>query len=243
MALSTSSTPAAPARLAEPLVRARGLGKTYLRGQEQVHALSGLDLDVEQGEFVAVVGPSGCGKSTLLHLIGAIDRPSAGELRVAGNALESAGEDQLVRFRRAHIGFVFQFYNLLPSINALENTALPLLARGESRAEALRAAAGLLELVGLDGRMKHKPAQLSGGEQQRVAIARAVAGRPALVLADEPTGDLDSAGAESILAILQDFNRRFGITFLVATHNERIAAAAGRCLELRGGRLNPRPAD
>jgi ABC-type lipoprotein export system ATPase subunit len=243
MGLSTSSTPTVPARLAEPLVHARGLGKTYLRGQEQVHALSGLDLDVEQGEFVAVVGPSGCGKSTLLHLIGAIDRPSAGELRVAGNALESAGEDQLVRFRRAHIGFVFQFYNLLPSINALENTALPLLARGESRAEALRAAAGLLELVGLDGRMKHKPAQLSGGEQQRVAIARAVAGRPAMVLADEPTGDLDSAGAESILTILQDFNRRFGITFLVATHNERIAAAAGRCLELRGGRLNPRPAD
>jgi putative ABC transport system ATP-binding protein len=184
------------------------------------------------------MGPSGGGKSTLLHLIGGIDRPTAGTLHVAGADLEKADENQLTLFRRAHIGFIFQFYNLFPSINALENVALPLLARGVPRREALQTAEQLLVEVGLRERRKHKPTQLSGGEQQRVAIARAVAGRPALVLADEPTGDLDAAAAETILELMRELNTRSGITFLVATHNPRIGAMAGKCLELRDGRLN-----
>lgn len=226
---------------ASPLIQIRGLRKNYLRGQEQVEALRGVDLDVTAGEFLVVMGPSGCGKSTLLHLIGGIDRPTGGTISVAGIALEKAGEETLTQFRRTHIGFVFQFYNLLPSITALDNTALPLLARGYARAAALETATGLLELVGLKDRMKHKPAQLSGGEQQRVAIARAVAGKPELVLADEPTGDLDGENSQSILSLMQDLNHRFGITFIVATHNERIGAQAGRCLILHGGQIRPRP--
>jgi len=221
------------------LIQARGLSKTYLRGQEQVEALRGIDLEIAAGEFVVIMGPSGCGKSTLLHLTGGIDRPTRGSLSVAGVALEAAGEDALTRFRREHVGFIFQFYNLLPSISALDNAALPLLARGMDRAQALEAAAEMLRLVGLSKRMKHRPAQLSGGEQQRVAIARAVAGKPELVLADEPTGDLDSENSQSILQLMRDFNQRFGTTFVVATHNERIGAQAGRCLFLRGGRIQP----
>jgi putative ABC transport system ATP-binding protein len=241
MAVSSSSQFSIQPQQASSLIYIRGLHKTYLRGQERVEALRGVDLEVEQGEFLVIMGPSGGGKSTLLHLIGGIDRPTSGTLQVAGTALETVSEDRLTHFRRSHIGFIFQFYNLLPSINALENTALPLLARGIRRGEALKTAAQLLELVGLKDRLKHKPAQLSGGEQQRVAIARAVAGKPELVLADEPTGDLDGENTESILSLMQEFNQRFGITFVVATHNQRIAAAAGCSLELRSGRLSSRP--
>jgi ABC-type lipoprotein export system ATPase subunit len=220
-----------------PLIQARGLCKTYLRGQERVEALRDVDLEVQAGSFVIIMGPSGGGKSTLLHLLGGIDRPSRGSLSVAGLALESASEDALTRFRREHIGFVFQFYNLLPSIDALENTLLPLVARGLPRRTALKTAAALLEQVGLDGRQRHKPGQLSGGEQQRVAIARAVVAGPGLVLADEPTGDLDAASAEGVMALMRDFNRRLGATFIVATHNDRLTEPGDRILELRGGRL------
>ena len=222
---------------ASALILARGLTKTYLRGQERVEALRGIDLEVQPGSFVIVMGPSGGGKSTLLHLLGGIDRPSAGTLRVAGLDLESASEDMLTRFRREHIGFVFQFYNLLPSIDALENTLLPLVARGVPRRAALLTAAGLLAQVGLEGRQRHKPGQLSGGEQQRVAVARAVAANPGLVLADEPTGDLDAAAAESVMALMRGFNRRLGTTFIVATHNDRLTAPGDRLVELRGGLL------
>ena len=222
---------------AEPLIQARGVWKTYLRGQERVEALRGVDLDVPSGAFVILMGPSGCGKSTLLHLLGGIDRPSQGTIRVAGTALETASEDELTRFRREQIGFVFQFYNLLPSIDALENIARPLLARGVRRGEALRRAGLLLVQVGLEERRKHKPGQLSGGEQQRVAIARAVAASPRLVLADEPTGDLDAAGADGVMRIMREFNRSLGTTFIIATHNERLVQPGDRVLDLRGGQL------
>jgi len=219
------------------IIQARGLHKVYLRGQERVEALRGVDLDVRAGEFVVLMGPSGGGKSTLLHLLGGIDRPSSGALTVAGVALESASESQLTRFRREHVGFVFQFYNLLPSIDAQENTALPLLAKGASRREALRQAEAVLAQVGLADRRRHKPSQLSGGEQQRVAIARAVATDPRLVLADEPTGDLDSAAADAVMRLMRDFNQRLGTTFIIATHNERLGAGGDRLLELRSGLL------
>jgi ABC-type lipoprotein export system ATPase subunit len=211
--------------------------KLYLRGQEQVEALRGIDLQVQAGEFVVLMGPSGGGKSTLLHLIGGIDRPSSGRLSVAGTAFETASETQLTRFRRDHIGFVFQFYNLLPSIDAQENAALPLLAKGVPRRDALRQAENILAQVGLSERRRHKPAQLSGGEQQRVAIARAIIAGPPLVLADEPTGDLDTAAAEAVMRIMRDFNQRIGTTFIIATHNERLCQPGDRRLQLRGGLL------
>jgi ABC-type lipoprotein export system ATPase subunit len=227
-----------PSSGSSPLILTRGLRKTYLRGQERVEALRGIDLEIQAGSFIIIIGPSGGGKSTLLHLLGGIDRPSAGSLRVAGLDLENAPEDALTRFRREHIGFVFQFYNLLPSIDALENTLLPLVARGVPRRTALKTAAGLLTQVGLDGRQRHKPGQLSGGEQQRVAIARAVIAGPSLVLADEPTGDLDSASAENVMTLMRDFNRHLGVTFIVATHNDRLIALGDRLFELRGGLMS-----
>ena len=173
----------------ESLIQARGLEKRYLRGKISVEALRGVDLEVNAGAFVVIVGPSGGGKSTLLHLLGGIDRPSAGQIRVNGQALETASEAELTRFRRDRIGFVFQFYNLLPSLNALDNVALPLLAKGWSWRQARESGQALLERVGLQARRQHMPRELSGGEQQRVAIARALVGDPAVVLADEPTGD------------------------------------------------------
>ena len=224
------------------VVEATNLQKMYRRGQERVEALRDVSLNVEAGAFVAVLGPSGGGKSTLLHLLGGIDRPTAGSLVVNGFRLAGAGakagEGQLSRFRRDHIGFVFQFYNLLPSLSALDNVALALLARGLAWRKARAAAAEALAQVEMGHRQQHRPAELSGGEQQRVAIARAVVGKPILVLADEPTGDLDSATAEAVLQLMLGLNRQLGITFVVATHNPRLAEFAGRCYEMCDGRLS-----
>jgi putative ABC transport system ATP-binding protein len=222
------------------LIQARDVYKIYQRGQEKVEALHDIQLNVERGAFVVIMGPSGGGKSTLLHLLGGIDRPSRGTLSVEGVALEKSSERDLTLFRRDHVGFIFQFYNLLPSIDALDNTSLPLLARGLSRTEALKQARILLEQVGLPDRLYHKPSQLSGGEQQRVAIARAIAGSPSLVLADEPTGDLDAATTESVMQLMVDLNHHLGTTFVVATHNERISQFGDRLLELRSGVLKDR---
>jgi ABC-type lipoprotein export system ATPase subunit len=226
-----------------PVIEAANVQKTYRRGQERVEALRDVSLRVEAGAFVAVVGPSGGGKSTLLHLLGGIDRPTAGSLVVNGFRLAGVGtrasEAQLSRFRRENVGFVFQFFNLLPSLSALDNVALALLARGLAWRAARAAAAEALGQVKMGDRQQHRPAELSGGEQQRVAIARAVVGQPALVLADEPTGDLDSATAESVLQLMLNLNRQLGITFVVATHNPRLADCADRCYELRDGRLKP----
>jgi ABC-type lipoprotein export system ATPase subunit len=220
-----------------PLVQARDLAKHYYRGQEQVEALSGVTLELETGRFAFVVGPSGSGKSTLLHLLGGIDRPTSGSLIVNGVSLAQAKEASLATFRRDNIGFVFQFYNLLPALNAQENVALPLLARGMARQAALERAKHLLNQVGLADRRHHKPAQLSGGEQQRVAIARAVIGEPSLVLADEPTGDLDKTAAQSIMALMLELNQRLGTTFLVATHNEALCSLGDQTWTLQNGQL------
>ncbi len=221
------------------LVQADNLWKIYQRGQEQVEALKDASLELAAGSFVFIVGPSGGGKSTLLHLLGGIDRPSRGRLMVNGFTLDQANESELATFRRDNIGFVFQFYNLLPALNATENVALPLLARGSGRRQALARAEELLEVVGLAGRRKHKPSQLSGGEQQRVAIARAVVGEPCLVLADEPTGDLDADSTASVMALMLDLNRRLGVTFVVATHNEALCRHGDRVFELHNGQLLP----
>ncbi len=220
-----------------PLVNARDLWKQYHRGQEQVEALCGVSFELDAGRFAFITGPSGSGKSTLLHLLGGIDRPTSGALTVNGVSLAQASEAALATFRRDNIGFIFQFYNLLPALNAEENVALPLLARGLARRSALERASQLLDQVGLANRRHHKPAQLSGGEQQRVAIARAVIGEPSLVLADEPTGDLDKAAARSIMALMLELNQRLGLTFLVATHNEALCSLGDQTWALQNGRL------
>jgi lipoprotein-releasing system ATP-binding protein len=219
------------------LVVAQQLSKTYRRGQEEILALRQVSLQIAAGSLAFIVGPSGGGKSTLLHLLGGMDRPSEGTLSVNGFSIEKASEDQLTRFRRENIGFIFQFYNLLASLDALDNVSLPLLAQGRRQAEARRMAADLLDQVGLTKRMHHKPGELSGGEQQRVAIARAVVGQPSLVIADEPTGDLDAANAEAVLQLMLDLNQSLGVTFVVATHNINLTRAATCVFELQNGEL------
>ena len=220
------------------LIQAEGLKKVYKRGSEEIVALRDTDLSILPGEFIVIIGPSGSGKSTLLHLLGGIDRPTQGELHVNGVDLVAASEAALTRFRRDNIGFIFQFYNLLPSLNALDNVILPLLAKGMSWKASRARGAAMLEQVGLSHRQKHTPAQLSGGEQQRVAIARAMVVEPCVILADEPTGDLDSASADSIIALMVDLNQRLGVTFIVATHNLNLLQVAGRTYELVDGLLN-----
>jgi len=222
------------------LVDAHELTKIYRRGQEEIPALREVSLQIEAGSFVFVVGPSGCGKSTLLHLLGGMDRPTRGQLSVNGFSLDTASEDQLTRFRRENIGFVFQFYNLISSLNAIDNVTLPLLARGENSKKVHQLAGDWLDKVGLASRKRHKPAELSGGEQQRVAIARAMVSSPSLVMADEPTGDLDSANAEAIMQLMLDLNRSLGITFVVATHNEALTRIGNCVYELHNGALRQR---
>jgi ABC-type lipoprotein export system ATPase subunit len=224
------------------LIEAAGLGKVYLRGNEKVIALRDVHLSVSQGEFIVIIGPSGGGKSTLLHLLGGIDRPTQGELHVNGIDLVAASDSALTGFRRDNIGFVFQFYNLLPSLNALDNVILPLLARGLDWKTSRQLGSAMLEQVGLAHRRKHTPSQLSGGEQQRVAIARAMVLEPCVILADEPTGDLDSATAKSIIALMLDFHRRLGETFMVATHNRELLEGAGSAYQLTDGVLTMLPA-
>lgn len=222
------------------LVIAQGLTKIYRRGQEEIFALRNVNLEILAGSFNFIVGPSGGGKSTLLHLLGGMDQPTSGQLTVKGISLESASEAQLTRFRREHVGFVFQFYNLLPSISALENVSLPLLAQGKKLREAHAQAAEILDTMGLSSRKQHRPTELSGGEQQRVAIARAVIGRPSLILADEPTGDLDTANAEAVIQLMSNLNRTLAITFVIATHNESLTGLGDKIFELRNGEIRGR---
>lgn len=224
---------------AGPLIEARGLTRHYGRNERRVEALRGVDLTVAAGERVVVMGPSGGGKSTLLNLLGGLDRPDAGALRVAGNDLVAASERELDAFRRNHVGFVFQFFNLLRSVDARDNVALALLARGMPWGEARHVAVRVLAELGLAGRAGHRPAELSGGEQQRVAIARAVAGEPDLLLADEPSGDVDSEATASILELLLALNRDRGVTIVVVTHDPTLAPFGHRVLELKDGSINP----
>jgi ABC-type lipoprotein export system ATPase subunit len=193
------------------------------------------------GRFRHCLGPSGSGKSTLLNLIGGIDRPTSGQLRVNGLELHTQTERQLDEYRRDHVGFVFQFNNLLPNLDALENVALPLIAKGRSWSQARSQAGDQLAALGLGERRGHRPAELSGGEQQRVALARAVISRPSLVLADEPTGDLDAKSAEIVLDLMSSLNRDMGATFVIATHNPRLESHATLVIELTNGRMSPPP--
>jgi putative ABC transport system ATP-binding protein len=218
------------------LIEARGLWKSYAMQAEEVHALKGVDLDVESGEYAAIMGPSGSGKSTLMNLLGCLDTPTRGSYRLNGREVSAMEDDELAHVRNQEIGFVFQTFHLLPRASAMRNVELPLVYRGvpaEERAERARKA---LESVDLGDRLGHRPNELSGGQRQRVAIARALVNHPSLVLADEPTGNLDSATGEEILAIFDDLNRR-GNTLLVVTHEEDVAAHAKRVIRLRDGRI------
>jgi len=218
-----------------PMIKVEGLTRSYQLGQSQVHALQGVDLRIEAGEFVALMGASGSGKSTLLHLLGCLDRPTSGEYWLGGREVSrlSSAEAALVRSQR--IGFVFQNFFLLPGMNALENVALPLLYQPQVTSMETRARTAL-EQVGLGERLRHRPMELSGGERQRVAIARALVSRPAILLADEPTGNLDSSTSEEILSILRGLWGE-GLTILLVTHDAQIAAHAGRILTMRDGRI------
>jgi lipoprotein-releasing system ATP-binding protein len=218
-------------------IEARGLAKEFRDGAREVRVLSDVTLDIAPGERVAVVGESGVGKSTLLHILGGLDRPTRGEVRIGDINLASCDEKQLARMRNEHIGFVFQFHHLLSDFTALENVMMPGLIGGLAPAEAREVAAQLLDRVGLSARLEHRPGELSGGEQQRVAVARAIVRGPAIVLADEPTGNLDPATAEEIEALLVELNRDEGITFVIVTHSERLAASMDRRLLLKDGRL------
>jgi putative ABC transport system ATP-binding protein len=211
--------------------------KVYMTGLVPVRALAGVDLVVAKGEFVAVMGPSGCGKSTLLNIIGAIDRPTEGRVRVAGVDLLGMTDDALSDFRRDRVGFVHQFYNLIPSLTAAENVELPLAFKGVPAPQRRERVEELLSLVGLDDRASHTPSSLSGGEQQRVAIARALANRPDLVLLDEPTGDLDITSGNAIMDLLSDLNAEEGVTLILVTHNPQVAANASRNITMEDGRI------
>jgi putative ABC transport system ATP-binding protein len=213
------------------------LQKTYHRGAESVEAIRGIDLEIEKGEFIVILGPSGGGKSTFLNLIGGIDHPSSGTILFNDFALEKASEESLTIFRRDHIGFVFQFYNLISALNAVENVSLPLMAKGSSFKHAKAKAIQILTRVGLENRLDHLPYELSGGEQQRVAIARSIITNPELILADEPTGDLDSVAAHEVTSLMHDLNKQMGLTFIVATHNLHLTDNADRVFDLRDGQI------
>jgi putative ABC transport system ATP-binding protein len=218
------------------LLEARGLARTYDSGGAPVPALDGVDLTIERGEFVAVMGPSGCGKSTLLNLLAGLDRPSAGEVWLDGSRVDQLSETALARLRRRRLGFVFQFFNLLPMLTVSENVELPLLLAGRRRRQARRTARRMLDELGIGDKADSAPGQLSGGQQQRVALARALANQPDLVMGDEPTGSLDSASAGEVLGLLRAAHAR-GQTLLVATHDARVAASADRVVTMRDGRV------
>ncbi|HEY8113400.1 MAG TPA: ABC transporter ATP-binding protein [Actinomycetes bacterium] len=216
------------------LLRARGVRKEYGKGEGLVRAVDGVDLEVDPGETVAVMGPSGCGKSTLLHLLGGLDRPSGGEISLAGRRIDQMGEKALARMRRTAVGFVFQAFHLMEELTAVENVELPALLAGRSPRAARRRAADLLDRVGLADRARFLPSALSGGQRQRAAIARALSNEPLVVLADEPTGNLDSAATAEVLRLFDSLHEG-GQTLVIVTHDERIAATADRLISMRDG--------
>jgi putative ABC transport system ATP-binding protein len=219
------------------IIALRGVSKHYRRGTEDLAVLSDFDLDIEERDFVAIMGPSGSGKTTLLNLIGGLDTPSSGQISVAGKRLDELSGSELAHWRTRHVGFIFQFYNLMPALTAERNVELPLLLTSLSTAERRRRVAAALQLVGLTDRGRHKPGELSGGQQQRVAIARAVIADPSLLVCDEPTGDLDRHTAEEILALLQALNRDRGKTVIMVTHDPKAASYARHQLQVDKGRL------
>jgi len=234
-----TTVPLGPDRLAgTPLIELRGVTRIYSTGRLEVPALRGVDVSVWPGEFVAIVGHSGSGKTTLMNIIGCLDRPTDGTYRIAGEDVASLDDDGLAGLRSRTIGFVFQNYNLLPRTSALENVATPLLYQGVGRRERMERAKVPLERLGLGDRLNHEPSELSGGQQQRVAIARALVTEPALILADEPTGNLDTASGEEVMAILHELNDE-GRTIVLITHEAEVAAKAQRQIHVRDGRIVP----
>jgi ABC-type lipoprotein export system ATPase subunit len=219
------------------MIRCLEVRKVYRQGDNDIIALAGVSLDIAKGSFAVIMGPSGSGKSTLLHLIGGLDRPSSGELLVDNRLIGQMADDQVTLFRRTKIGFVFQFFNLLPTLTAAENVALPLVLDGRSNSEAQERARALLKKVGLEGRKNHLPEELSGGEIQRVAMARALAFDPPILLADEPTGNLDSKNGEAILSLLRQISGEDGCTVVMVTHSEEAAGYGDRRIYLRDGRV------
>jgi putative ABC transport system ATP-binding protein len=219
------------------MIRCIDLCKTYSQGATEITALSGVSLEIARGSFASIMGPSGSGKSTLLHLIGGLDRPSSGDLLVDGRLIGQMSDDQVTLFRRYKIGFVFQFFNLLPTLTALENVALPLVLDGRSQSESDERAQNLLVKIGLEKRQHHLPEELSGGEIQRVALARALAFNPPILLADEPTGNLDSRSGNAILALLRQINRDEGCTVVMVTHSSEAARFGDRTIFLRDGQV------
>ncbi len=223
--------------MSESMVQVRNVTKVYERGKQKVEVLHGLTLDIPKGDFVALMGPSGSGKTTLLNLIGGLDQPSAGEISVDGNRIDKLSSGQLAKWRANNVGFVFQFYNLMPVLTAEGNVELPLLLTKLSSAQRKKNVAVALQVVGLADRAKHKPKELSGGQEQRVAIARALVSDPALLVCDEPTGDLDRKTADEILGLLQVLNREHGKTIVMVTHDPKAAEFARRILHLEKGTL------
>ena len=219
------------------LLQVKSLEKTYIQGDQIVHALRKVNLEIQNGQFVSIMGPSGSGKSTLLHLMGGLDRPSAGSVILNGEAIDRMNDDELSLFRRKKLGFIFQFFNLLPTLNALENVALPRLLDGETLKTIEPRARELLGMMGLIKRLDHKPDQLSGGEMQRVAIARALIADPLFILADEPTGNLDSKTGEAILKLMRDMTDQTGKTIIMVTHDPKAAETGHRLIRMRDGSL------
>jgi putative ABC transport system ATP-binding protein len=219
-----------------PLIEANNLVKLYQMGDETVHALDGVSFSVPRGDYCAIVGPSGSGKSTMMNILGGLDTPTSGRIVIDGSDIATLSDEQLAGFRNRTIGFIFQSFNLLPRLSALENVELPMIYGGVLPKERRERAAELLHRVGLGERMSHRPTQLSGGQQQRVAIARALAGRPALVLADEPTGALDTNTGKEILALFSQLNTE-GATIVIVTHDHEVAAATRRTIEMRDGHI------
>ncbi len=223
--------------MSESMVQVRNVTKVYERGKQKVEVLHGLTLDIPKGDFVALMGPSGSGKTTLLNLIGGLDQPTSGEVVVGGSRIDQLGSGALANWRAHNVGFVFQFYNLMPVLSAESNVELPLLLTKLSAAQRKKNVAVALEVVGLSDRAKHKPKELSGGQEQRVAIARALVSDPQLLVCDEPTGDLDRKTADEILGLLQVLNREHGKTIVVVTHDPKAAGFAQRTLHLEKGQL------
>ena len=224
---------------APPVIRIRGLSKAYQRGEQLIPVLEGIDLDVNEAEFIALMGPSGSGKSTLLNLIAGIDQPTGGTIEIGGVNIAQLREGELADWRAAHVGFIFQFYNLMPVLTAFENVELPLLLTSLGRAERRRHVEAALAMVRLTDRMDHYPNELSGGQQQRVAIARALVTDPTLIVADEPTGDLDRVTAAEVLDLLDELHRELGKTIVMVTHDPKAASRAGRLIHLEKGVLVP----
>ena len=221
----------------EPVIQVKGLYKIYRLGQEKVRALNGVDFVINRGEFCSIVGTSGSGKSTMLNMLAGLEKPTKGEIIVGGEHLEKMNENQLVKFRREHIGFIFQSYNLLPTLNAIENVALPLTFQGMNKKARTKRASELLDMVGLSTHKKHKPTQMSGGQQQRVGMARALVVQPEIIFADEPTGNLDSVTSEEMMELMRRVVYERNQTLVMVTHDDHLASYADRIIRIRDGKV------